>query len=158
MSWSREVAALDQRDAERLEEIRARGDVRNDRVQLSRRQRLALDPKGIGVALPVGRQRVGDRGRFHSRHTAGAAEHFVVEGQAGAGVVVLPVAGRNQHRQDLPRRRGESAGHTLQIHEAAEEQSRAHQQHQRNRDFGDHQSRPRAPAGPAGATARVRPL
>ena len=124
------VSTLHQRDAQRLEEV---GPDRNGRtygVPFTRCQNLALNPKTVCVALSVRRQGVGDRGRFNSRYGAGAAEQFVIEGKAGGGVTVLPVAGRNQHGQDLPRRRGESAGHPLQIHEAAEQQSCPHQKHQ----------------------------
>ena len=75
--------------------------------------------------------------RDHPGQAADPVANFPVELHDGFAVGILGAARRHMHRQHMIG--GKSRRHILQPREAADQQSRADQQHQRKRQFTNHQ-------------------
>ena len=95
---------------------------------------------------PVGRE-----GRLHARQRFDALDDVIDSPRLGFVCLVRCTRKVEAHRHQ--RRRIESDGRRLEVQEAADEERRADEQHERKRDLGDDQRVAEAGARPAGAAA-----
>jgi len=103
-----------------------------------------------GVVAAAERQRDGGRGRLHAGNGAQVGDETVVERDL-LRIRVARVGQQERRRDDAI---GIEAGRRPhQAIEAAEQQSRADQQHDADRGFGDHEEPAQAPLGAAGRRA-----
>ena len=147
---------LEQRDLHRLE-IAGRGgaDV-GARLLAVGRRRLAFDRERQREidADRIHRQRADAGGRPHAGQRADAADRVHVEARAIEAGPVFRLRQVDLHGQQIARL--EARRHAHQLREAARHQSGADQQHQRERDFDDHQRAEQAAARAARACPRTR--
>ena len=133
-----ELAAADEGHAERGEVTRRHGhEVRQGRF-VRRQLGTAGDVEREETEPAAHRQRVGERHALDAGHGLQPLLHRVPVGQPLRRLAVALARRRHLHRQHA--RRGEAQRDVQQVDEAAEQQPGADQQHQRQRDLGQHQA------------------
>ena len=145
-----QVAAAHQRDAERLPQVRRRGDEADARL-LPRLDRLAFDDHVAAAAAAAERHEVRGERRLHAGQRLDAP-HDVLD-PARLRVVRLVGLARQIEAHRHQRRGVEPDARPLQVEEAADEERRADQQDQREADLRDDQRVAQPGAALAGRAA-----
>ena len=142
-----ERAAAPERDVQRLDIARAHG-IAERAVRLGGPSRGRLERRAVLVAIAAQRQLAREGGSRDAGHAPHRLERVLEEPKRGGILVESVTDGLHLHGEQP--RRIEAGGNREQTLKAPQQQSRAHEQHERQRDFRDDERAASAPVPAAG--------